>query len=351
MGTGELVGKRSSRLRDPSLVLADADGALTSILERKPQAIEGYSALKYRYATECRAYYSIAAMTRRQVLENEIRDYALGKLFRLRSALEGAIISDLEVCGLREDLVDSWATRSFFGVSAKQGVSVRYALASCVPTRTCGGRCYAHDGRDREIHRIFRGALNLFMGQTYGRVGTSEKEGLFERLKPVISYGVSAARQDKLESFSKLGFDRTPRIRFSHVGEMAATPEFTNDLAREIRRVDPEIACTIYTRHPNAALLDAKALVINFTLEGETDARRDWVPAGARVVASAWDGQLVASAAVNFLEHHVEKVRTSTGAGVICPVTADHGSITSCDGARCQLCFVPPASSSRLDAP
>lgn len=347
MGTGALVGKRSSRLRDPSLVIEDAEKALARISEHNPQPVEDYPALKYRYATECRAYYSFAAMTRRRVLDEAIRDESLGKLYRFRSALEKAIIADLEVCGLRDDLVASWASKSFFGVSAKQGVSVRYALASCVPTRICGGRCYAHDGRDREIHRIFRGALNLFVGQTYEQLETNRRAELFDVLNPIILYGVSAARQDQLDSYNSLGFDRAPRIRFSHVGEMAATPEFTNDLARQIRRIDPEIACTVYTRHPNAALLDAEALVVNFTLEGDEDPRRAWVPVGSRVVASAWDGKLVESAAVNFLEHHVEKVLKSCGSGFVCPVTADHGSISSCDGAHCQLCFTPPVSNSQ----
>src|SRR5258708_3559460 len=111
MGTGDLVGKRSSRLVDPSLVLTRADNALARISDHKAQPVEGYRALKYRFATECRAYYSIAAMTRRRVLEEELRQEALGKLFRLRSALERAIIVDLESCGLREDLIDAWATR------------------------------------------------------------------------------------------------------------------------------------------------------------------------------------------------------------------------------------------------
>lgn len=329
---------------DPSLVMAAADKALSRILVQRAQPVEDFRALKYRYAAESRAYYSLAAMTRRRNLESNVRAEALAKLFRMRSTLERTIISDLEVCGLRRDLVDTWATRSFFGVSAKQGVSVRYALASCVPTRTCGGRCYAHDGRDREIHRIFRGALNLFVGERYDRLDTGQRAELLERLAPAIAYGVSAAREDQTVSRNEFGYDRAPRIRFSHVGEMAATPEFTNDLAREIRRFDPAIACVIYTRHPNAPLLDPEALTINFTLESEEDPRRAWVPTGSRVVASAWDGRLSASAAVNFLEHHVEKVVKPAGTGAICPVTADHGSITSCDGARCQLCFVQPAS-------
>jgi hypothetical protein len=81
--------------------------------------------------------------------------------------------------------------------------------------------------------------------------------------------------------------------------------------------------------------------VVNFTVEGEQDPRLKLVPVGARLVNSSWDGLLMTSAAVNFLEHHVEKVCSPIGEGRICPVTIEHGVNRSCDGARCDLCFVP----------
>ncbi|MGP1665927.1 MAG: hypothetical protein ACTS5I_08480, partial [Rhodanobacter sp.] len=183
--------------------------------------------------------------------------------------------------------------------------------------------------------------LNYFVGQTYSQLGTDGREQLFAELAGAISYGVLAARQDQ-ETAQQSGFHRQPRIRFSHVGEMAATPEFTNDLARNIHRIDDEVACVIYTRHPSARMLDPSLLVINFTLEGDGDVRRSWVPDDARIVASAWHGQLSSIAEINFLEHHVEKVERPTGSGAICPVTAGHESKPSCDSALCQLCFVPP---------
>jgi hypothetical protein len=328
-------------MAEPSSVLDAADSSLSSLLEHKPAAAVDIRALKLRHAVHCRAYYSLAALSRRRVLDDSYRAEAFSKLFRLRSVLENAIIADLECCGLRDDILNVWASRSFFGVSAKQGVSVRYALASCVPTRTCGGRCYGHDGRDRELHHLFRGALNYFIGQQYAALEKRQASELFERLSDAIYFGVAAAREDR-DNASKHGFDRVARIRFSHLGEMAATPAFTNELAREIHQLDESIACVIYTRHPMARELDATQLVINFTLEGDDDTRAAWVPEGSRVVASAWDGQLSAIAEVNFLEHHVEKVQPAVGLGGICPVTADHTTKTSCDAARCQLCFVSP---------
>ena len=65
------------------------------------------------------------------------------------------------------------------------------------------------------------------------------------------------------------------------------------------------------------------------------------VVAGARIVNSAWDGEVYVGAEVNFLEHHVEKAAVSKGDGSICPVTANHKQTPSCDLARCQKCFVP----------
>jgi hypothetical protein len=343
MGSSDLVGKRSGRKAHPTDVLEAADSALKVLVDHEPSAAEDLLSLKKRYAAECRAYYSVAALSRRRHLESDFRAEAMSRLFRLRSTLERAIISDLECCGLRDDLLKIWSGPSFFGVSAKQGVSVRYALASCVPTRMCGAGCYAHDGRDRELHHIFRGALNLFVGERYAGLLPHQQDELFHRLAPAIRYGVDSARSDQL-SACRQGLVRPPRIRLSHVGEMAATPLFTNRLAREIRCLDGEVVCVIYTRHPSARELDSNSLVINFTLESDQDPRRAWIPRESRIVASAWNGELCSIAAVNFLEHHVEKVRVPSGQGVVCPVTVNHGSMPSCDSANCDLCFRWPLS-------
>jgi hypothetical protein len=319
-----------------------ADRVLDQLKNVEPQASEDFSALKYRYADECRVYYTIAALSRRARLEDALREGAYSRLFRLRAALENAIVADLERCGNRPDLLKTWASKSFFGVSAKQGVSIRYALASCIPTRTCGARCYAHDGRDREIHHLFRGALNYHFGQVYETSSAAERKSILVDLSSAVAHGVKAAREDQAAARKDLGFSRSPRIRFSHVGEMASTPQFTNDLARQVHSIDPEVACVIYTRHPMARFLDRSLFVMNFTLEGDDDPRRGWAPSGSRIVSSAWDGQVSALADINFLEHHTASTSKADGVGAICPVTADHERNTSCDIASCDLCFVPP---------
>jgi hypothetical protein len=342
VGSSQLIGKRTRGLIDPVKTLAAADEALHTLAATKPQPVEDFRALKYRYAQECRSYYSVAALSRRAVLSEELRSAAYAKLFRLRSTLEQTIIQDLEYCGGRNDLEKIWASKSFFGVSAKQGVSIRYALASCVPTRDCGARCYAHDGRDREIHHLFRGALNYFFGQHYEASPIDERQRLLGLLSNAIAFGVVAARRDQLTARKELGILRAPRIRFSHVGEIASTPEFANAIAKQVRSIDPEVSCVIYTRHPKAQRLDSGLFVINFTLEGDEDPRARWVPVQSRIVSSAWGGRLSTLAEINFLEHHVAGVARADGPGAICPVTLDHARNTSCDVARCQLCFVPP---------
>jgi hypothetical protein len=341
MGSSALVGKRASQKAHPSDVIQNASSTLASLKAVQPTAAEDFISLKKRYAAHCRAYYSVAALSRRRELEDDFRAKSMALLFRLRASLERAIISDLECCGLREDLLKAWASPSFFGVSAKQGVSVRYALASCVPTKKCGAGCYSHDGRDRELHHIFRGALNLFIGESYGGLPREKQDELFVRLAPAIRYGVTSAREDQA-SAEHQGSSRPPRIRLSHVGEMAATPLFTNRLAQEIHSLDDEVVCVIYTRHPGARELDNKLMVINFTLEGDEDPRSAWVPPNSRIVASAWDGNLSSVAEVNFLEHHVEKVQIPLGLGNVCPVTVNHRETPSCDSARCDLCFSRP---------
>lgn len=343
MGSSALVGKRSTRNADPLDVLEAADATLNRLQAHQPRAADDLLSLKKRYSGDCRAYYTVAALSRRRALADDLRAEAMSRLFQLRCTLERSIIADLACCGLRDDLLKIWAGRSFFGVSAKQGVSVRYALASCVPTRKCGAGCYAHDGRDRELHPIFRGALNLFVGQRYAEISPKQQDELFVRLAPAILYGVASARADQVAAQLQ-GFNRAPRIRFSHVGEMAATPLFTNRLASEIRCRDEEIKCVIYTRHPRAHELNSRLLVINFTVEGDKDPRLKLAPLEARIVASAWNGDLSSVADVNFLEHHVEKHQVPVGTGDICPVTANHAATPSCDAAHCDVCFRCPGA-------
>ena len=235
-------------------------------------------------------------------------------------------------------------SRSFFGFSAKQGVSVRYPLLSCVPTASCGGRCYAHDGRDRELHLLFRALLNYYAGAAFEHGDVKLREQIMTALYPAIDAAVAAAAPADQQSAEALGYAREPRIRFSVIGEMIVTPEFLFRLGDEITKRDPRIALIIYTRHPEARRLVASKFRVNFTLDGPSDPRSSFAPAHARLVSSAWDGITSEHVSVNFLEHHVEKHAAAAGGGFVCPVTSHHDETPSCDTARCHVCFEATAS-------
>src|SRR5262245_12984137 len=142
---------------------------------------------------------------------------------------------------------------AFFGRSIKQGVSIRYPLHSCVPTKNCGGRCYAHDGRDRELGLVFRACLNYYIGRKYEEGDKHVREDVIRKMDRILEYGIARALEDR-DAAAKMGFLRDARIRFSHIGEMISTPDFANTIAAEIKRRNPAIACIAYTRHPDAAL-------------------------------------------------------------------------------------------------
>jgi hypothetical protein len=338
-----LIGDRTPRgLIVPEELNGSVDRMLHSIEALESAApVSSVDELKRRFSQACRLYYTVAAVSRRRVLNPALRTQLLKQLYPLRSQIERVVVRGLNNLTSTGSVLSLASQKSFFGVSAKQGVSIRYPLLTCIPTAECGGRCYAHDGRDRELHLLFRAALNYWVGSRYEAESTAGQELLIGRLSNSINHAVRAALADAEDS-ARAGWHRAPRIRFSHVGEMAATPNFTNRLAREIAKRNPVIACVIYTRHPRADRLDTSLLHVNFTLEGVDDTRRRFVPQGARIVNSAWDGRLDAAAAVNFLEHHVEKKASAVGDGHVCPVTANHDVIKSCDSARCDLCFRPP---------
>jgi hypothetical protein len=301
--------------------------------------------LRMAVSGPCRAYYTAAAVSRRRELDDQDRAALLDVLFPLRASIERSTVHALNRVDDAKEVLQTACGPSFFGASQKQGVSIRYPLLTCTPTARCAGGCYGHDGRDRELHLVVRGALNYWLGARWEQGTAAARADLLRDLGRAVSRAVRLARLDA-DNAAASGFVREPRIRFAHVGEMAATPHFTNALATEIKRVDPGIACVIYTRHPNARLLDADKLRVNFTIESADDARIRYVPPHARIVSSAWDGQIVPVAEVNFLEHHVEKHATAYGQqnNNICPVTSGHG-LRSCDSARCEKCFRAPSSS------
>lgn len=333
-------GLRRPRMRPPEVVLEEVVQEMELLAERKPRKHATLPDLRESFVSISRSYFSLAALTRRVELDAKVREHGLARLYRMRSFLETKLLEELRANAEELSVLHEATKDSFFGKSKKQGVSIRYALASCVPTATCGGRCYAHDGRDRELLHIYRGVLNYYVGLEFEHGSPKRRKQILSLLARSIDKGVDAALIDQTSTLAE-GYNRLPRIRFSHVGEMAATLEFTNALALEVKKRDQNVQCVIYTRHPQAKLLDTNLLVVNFTLEGVGDVRMKLVPLGARIVNSAWDGEINKVAEVNFLEHHVEKSTIPKGAGSICPVTANHRVTPSCDSALCQKCFVP----------
>jgi hypothetical protein len=342
--THSLLGPRSKFRAEPTSVVERMDSELERLSCLVHHQFQTLRSLKTQYASVCSAYYALAAASRRKDLSKTDRETMLRKLLPVRVKIERSIQDSF--LSVTDVSAEAFRPR-FFGISQKQGVSIRYPLLSCVPTLSCGGRCYAHDGRDRELHLIFRGALNYFIGKSYENGDAEQRRRVLERLQPIVLRGVGAALEDQNHAAS-LGFKRKPRIRFSHIGEMADTPEFANALAHQIKSLNRDVVCVVYTRHPKASCFDPALFVVNFTLEEDDEPRRRYVPAAARIVGSAWDGSIVLEADVNFLEHHVEKHSFASGSGNICPVTADHTNIPSCDAAKCALCFYAPRKKRRV---
>lgn len=335
-----LFGERTDRVTIvPDEVLCAVCDRIRELKAQVPVETQSLRELKQLFASDCRLYYTAAAVSRRARLSARTRQKLLSELYPLRSTLEKAITACFPLVANQRELIKNATGKSFFGVSAKQGVSVRYGLSSCVPTKACGGRCYGHDGRDRELHILFRACLNQYIGVCFEEGGEEAREEILRQLGRAIEYGVESARRDAENSLTESGFRRQPRIRFSHIGEMVHTPDFTNALARAIRAQAPDVICVLYTRHPRAAEIDPDLITVNFTIERSDDPRLKYAPKNARLVNAAWDGKVLPDVAVNFLEHHVGRTAAPDGLGVVCPVTANHSETPSCDSAGCDLCF------------
>ena len=334
-----LLGKRLPKgSLNPDEYIKNIHNVIEKLNKKSYNTVETLKDLKVFLAPECRYYYSLCAMSRRKYLPVETATKLKNYLFKLRSLIEKVILSCLTYVKNQKKLNKAIYAKSYFGVSAKQGVSIRYPLYTCNPTKFCGCGCYAHDGRDRELHILFRAVLNFYAGLQYENGYSIERNSIIDSLSSALVYGVESSLNDKSKAFEK-GFSRAPRIRFSHIGEMVVTPEFTNRLAWEIHRISPDIRCVLYTKHKHVNKLSPEHVIINFTIENDEDPRLHWAPKMARIVGSAWKGCLAQKAEINFLEHHVEKFSKSIGNGSICPVTLNHSEIKSCDEAKCDLCF------------
>ena len=212
-------GSRGQRYRDGDIVCREADAAKDWLDQYAPRRYGSIAEVRLCFQEAARSYFSLAALSRRKELDARVRQESLGRLYALRKALESAMMSALRFNADVLPVLREAVRRGFFGFSKKQGVGIRYALSSCVPTIQCGGRCYAHDGRDRELVHVFRGVLNYFVGALYEQAEDEERRSIITLLSPAISNAVSVAQQEQIDA-TRNGYDRLPRIRFSHVGEI-----------------------------------------------------------------------------------------------------------------------------------
>jgi hypothetical protein len=191
---------------------------------------------------------------------------------------------------------------------------------------------------------VVRGAVNGIIAERFEHGHSAIRQAILSRLQPQTRRAIDAALQEvgALDS----GWTRRPYIRLSHVGEITAFPQFANALARQVRQLSGgEVDCVVYTRHPRARDLDPGLMVINFTLDKSSQSRKSWTPPQARIVFSAFAGELSPDADVNFLEHHRWFHALPVGTGTVCPTTLPETRIRTCDAVRCDRCFRPPAHS------
>jgi hypothetical protein len=299
------------------------------------------SALRFRFGDELRRYFALAALSRSTTAPDQMVSDALALVFRVRVFLEQSIAAGLTDLAAREGIGALELNRApLHGYSKKQGVSIRMPLSSCVPSKICGAACYAHDVLDAAPASVVRGAVNGAIAAWYERGNGPRREELFGALAGPIRRMVEAARKDARASAA--AFVRRPRIRFAHVGEFAPFPGFANALARRVcESSSGEVDCVLYTRHPDAWLLDPELFVVLFSLDESSEDRRRFVPATARVVRSAFGGRVTESVDVNFLEHHRWIHIKPVGKGKVCPATAPETNVRTCDACQCDFCFRP----------
>ena len=315
-------------------------GKAVEITTKEVQSIAP-SALSAAFKEECNQYFRLCALGRSTSLSSQHTSQAHDLLFRVRATLERSIeASARRAIKAKSSLSQtiSLAGGPIFGMSKKQGTSVRLPLASCQPTRLCAPGCYAHDALDATPNSIVRGALNGLLASVYCE-NISWRADILRAMEKPTRRAIAAALAEQAAAKSA-GYERGARIRLAHVGEATAYPDFTNDLANLIKKLSLNaVTPVIYTRHKDAKLLDSNSMVINFTIDSSSKSRLKWKPKGARLVASAFKGIAIVDASVNFVEHHRWTSVLVTTKGNLCPVTVPENSLSTCDEAKCNLCF------------
>jgi hypothetical protein len=283
----------------------------------------------------------VASATRRPFKEKQqLRIHLFPVRVKLERMIRHAVLNNLKFSP--EDLLSLYRNK-LFGVSKKQGVSLRLGLITCEPTRLCASSCYAHDALDATPAAVVRGVLNTILIDEWCR--NPNNQFLTDFLIEEIDRASRAAIKESISST----FAREPRVRLSHVGEAAAFPKFVNFVAsRLLEKPEIPVRCVIYTRHSRAIELDAGNVVINYTTDASTPSKRLDNPIGSRAVSSSFNGLLDPAAEINFLEHHNRGHADPVGQGSICPVTISGSKEKSCDAARCDVCFrVPKAKAAK----
>jgi hypothetical protein len=297
--------------------------------------------LRESYDRDLKEYFRLGSAARGRTTDPQTREMAHKTLFAARVRVERALAQTVEANAHWMEIVFDG---SFFGCSKKQGTSLRMPLSSCKPTVLCAGGCYAHDALDAVPNSIIRGALNGVVARRF-EAGT-EREGfeIANRLRPHVKRAIRNAVKE-VEALESGSWTRRPYIRFSHVGEIVAFPKFANTLARMVWDAsDGHVDCVVYTRLKSVNELDPDLWTINFTLDQSSRDRKAWVPPHARIVFSAFGGEVDPDAEVNFLEHHRWAHLSPIGKGRVCPATAPDVAERTCDAVRCNRCFVRPRS-------
>lgn len=300
--------------------------------------------LKRHHYTDLVEYFRLCAISRAKRTPPDVRREADDALFRTRTVLEHSLIKSLPAWPhVNASTVSRLASR-FFGVSKKQGVSVRMPLTTCMPSALCGSGCYAHDVLDAAAPAIVRGAINGWLAEGYESGNSTSRHIILSALSSPIVGAVRAAVSELKQL--PADFTRRPYIRFSHVGEIVAYPQFADALADAVAKAsNGGVDCVVYTRHKKAIELNADRWVINFTLDPVSLDRRTWVPRNARIVFSAFGGMISEVAEINFLEHHRHThLPILEGTGNVCPATLPDTLERTCDACKCKMCFQPPNS-------
>jgi hypothetical protein len=289
-------------------------------------------------------YGRLCGMARRK---DNPKQMSHGSLFDVRKNLELAIMDDVLK---RKDRLDILFSGDVFGRSSKQGVSFRLGLSTCVPSKLCIDKCYAHDGRDAAPMAVRRGALNTAIATLWTNSNDVEQTEIAGRLIPHVNRAVRAAVKEAEQS----PFMRLPRIRFAHVGDVAAFPRFANALATHCQlayiwdgdRPKP-LVCATYTRRKEANKLDPKLWQIVFSIDASSTNRKSWAPKRALMARAGFDGTAQRDYDVSFAEHHGPSRHQIYYRGMdilqgktafVCPSTRigfPHG----CDNNKCDLCF------------